>query len=130
VAADVSGVAFVYMEHDELGPIRVPDEAGVVEWHEARGYRRADEPEPEPYVPPKDAPPSTDGFVPLVHPDLPGVVHDWPDNPEALQGAHEAGWRYPAAKPEGESEGEPDEKPAKKTAAKKAAASADDQDKE
>ncbi len=124
----MSGVAFVYMEHDELGPIRVPDEAGVVEWHEARGYRRADEPEPEPYVPPKDAPPSTDGFVQLVHPDLPGVVHDWPDNPEALQGAHEAGWRYP--QPEGESGGEPDEKPAKKTAAKKAAASADDQDKE
>lgn len=104
---------FVYLEHDELGPIRVPDEPDVVEWHEARGYRVADEPTPVPFVPPKVAPPAVDGFVQLVHPDLPGVVHDWPNNPEALQGAREAGWDFP-------------QPPAKKTAAKKAAEPADD----
>jgi len=120
----VSGVS-VYMTHKELGPIRVSDEPGVVEWFESRGYARADEPEEKPFVPPKDAPPAVDGFVPLVHPLLPGVVHDWPDNPEALQGAREAGWEYPKPpKPE------PDEKPAKKATAKKAAEPATDKDEE
>lgn len=128
----MTGVDWVYLEHDDLGPIRVSDEPGVVERHESRGYRRADEPTPEPFVPAKDVPPAVDGFVPLVHPLLPGVVHDWPDNPEALQGAHDAGWRFP--EPAEETPGDrpdpdPDPKSAKKAAAKKAAASAD-QDKE
>jgi hypothetical protein len=127
VAADVIGVDFVYMEHPELGPIRVSDEPGVVERFESRRYVRAEEPAEEPFTPPKDAPEPVDGFVQLVHPQL-GVTHDFPANPEALQGAHEAGWEFP--KPPEEPGEEPAEKPAKKTAAKKAAASADDQDKE
>lgn len=114
----------VYMTHAVTkGWTRVPDDPGVIAAHEARGWVRADEPEEKPFTPPKGAPPAVDGFVQLVHPQLPGVVHDWPDNPEAMQGARDAGWEYPKPpKPE------PDEKPAKKATAKKVAESADEKD--
>jgi hypothetical protein len=115
-------VDWVYLTHEQSGgAARFPDEPGVVAWHEAHGWVRADEPEPVPFVPPKGTPTAVDGFVQLVHPDLPGVTHEWPDNPEALQGAREAGWDVLQPEPE------PDSKPAKKPA-KKAAEPADEKD--
>jgi hypothetical protein len=89
-------VDWLYLEHKETGGItRVADEPGVLEWHEARGWAKADEPEPVPFVPPKgDAPPGDDEWVELVH-SVTGHHHDFPNNPEALQGAYEAGWELP-----------------------------------
>lgn len=129
----MTGVDWVYMVNEVTsGAIRVSTEPGVVERHEANGWKRAEEPAPVPFAPPPEAPEPVDGFVQLVHPALPGVVHDWPANPDALEGAHDAGWRFPesAEDADGDSpEADPDPKPAKKAAAKKAAAPAD-QDKE
>jgi hypothetical protein len=101
----------VYMEHpDTGGTASFPDEPGVVDWYEGHGWKKADEPEPVPFMPsPGDAPPA-DEWVELTHPAT-GAMHEFPNNPEALEGAYETGWEHPKP-PEAE-------KPAK--AAKKSA---------
>lgn len=105
----------VYMKHPAMGGAAYfPDEDGVVEWHEARGWEKADEPDAAPFVPPPgDAAPVEDEWVKLIHKET-GAVHDFPNNPEALEGAYDAGWQHPQP-----------EKPAKavkKTASVKASA--------
>lgn len=79
------------------GSTRVPDEPGVREWHEARGWEVVDPPAEKPFVPApnggQEASPAS--WVTMNHPGLAGVSHDFPDNPEALSGALEAGWRFP-----------------------------------
>jgi hypothetical protein len=86
----------VYMEHpDTGGSASFPDEPGVVDWYEGRGWVKAEEPEPAPFVPPKgDAPPADDEWVELTHSDT-GAVHPFPNNPDALEGAYDAGWKLP-----------------------------------
>jgi len=84
---------WIYLKHqDHGGTTRVSDEPGVLEWHEAHGWKKTDEPAPTPFVPPKgDLPPADDEWVELTHPAT-GGVHQFPNNPEALEGAYEVGW--------------------------------------
>jgi hypothetical protein len=102
-------MGWIYVKHEETGGATyIPDEDGVLEWYEGRGWKQVDEPEVVPFIPPKgDAPPGDDEWVKLTHPAT-GGEHDFPNNPEALEGAYEMGWQLPKA-----------EKPAK--AAKKTA---------
>jgi hypothetical protein len=44
---------------------------------------------------PAEAEPDGSAWVTLVHPDLPDARHDFPNNPDALAGAAEAGWIEP-----------------------------------
>lgn len=87
---------WIYLEHkDTGGTTMVADEPGVLEWHEAHGWKQVDEPEPVPFVPPKgDAAPVDDEWVELTHSDT-GAVHPFPNNPDALEGAYDAGWKLP-----------------------------------
>jgi hypothetical protein len=103
---------WIYLENAETGgTTTVADEPGVLDFYESRGWKKAKEPEPVPFVPPKgDAPPADDEWVELTHSET-GAVHPFPNNPEALEGAYDAGWKLPEA-----------EKPAK--AAKKTASAA------
>ena len=89
-------MGWIYLEHKGTGgATRVSDEPGVLEWHEAHGWKQVDEPEPVPFVPPKgDAPPGDSEWVELEHPAT-GGRHEFPNNPEALEGAYEAGWQLP-----------------------------------
>jgi hypothetical protein len=118
VAEDVTPVGWIYVKHAETGGATyIPDEDGVLEWYEGRGWKQTDEPESTPFVPPKgDVPPADDEWVELVHPDV-GAIHQFPNNPEALEGAYEAGWQV--YKPPTLEDLEKPEKPAK--AAKKSA---------
>lgn len=85
---------WVFMRHaDTAGTTRVPDNPGVVEWHEAHGWERADEPEDVPFAAPKPGG-SESPWVELVHPAI-DARHDFPNDPGAIAGAIEAGWRYP-----------------------------------
>lgn len=91
-------MTFVFMEHPESGgTARFPDDDTVITSQEARGWRRADEPPEGPFIPAKaDVPPGDDGaWVDLIHPDLPLGRQRLPNNPEALAGAFDVGWRYP-----------------------------------
>lgn len=78
------------------GTTRLPDDESVVTWYEARGWSRYDPPAAAPFVPASGeaasgVPGDRAGFVELVHPDL-DATHEFPNNPEALAGAAEAGW--------------------------------------
>jgi len=85
----------VYMEHpDTGGAASFPDELGVVEWYEGHGWKKADEPEPVPFVPGGGAALADDEWVELTHSDT-GAVHAFPNNPDALEGAYDAGWKLP-----------------------------------
>ena len=86
---------WIYLEHkDHGGSTRVPDEPGVLDWHLAHGWVEADEPEAVPFVPPKGDLSPTDEWVVLTHP-VTGGVHEFPNDPAALQGAYELGWQLP-----------------------------------
>jgi hypothetical protein len=96
VAEDVTPVGWIYVKHAETGGATyIPDEDGVLEWYEGRGWKQTDEPESTPFVPPKgDAPPVDDEWVDLTHSDT-GATHPFPNNPDALEGAYDAGWKLP-----------------------------------
>jgi hypothetical protein len=89
---------WVYLEHSETGgKTSVPDDPEVLRAQEARGWVRVDPPEPVPFVPAKvneDPDAVAAQWVTLVHPDL-DARHDFPNNPDALAGAAEAGWVEP-----------------------------------
>lgn len=88
---------WLYLKHDETGgTAELPDEPGVLDWYAARGWSQTDRPETRPFVPPADGGQAARGdeFVTLVHPDT-GGAHRFPDNPDAIEGARETGWRYP-----------------------------------
>jgi hypothetical protein len=115
----VSADGWVYLVHkDTGGHTSVPDGPGVLENWQARGWVKADEPKAEPFIPPKGDLPAGAEWVELVHPGL-KARHEFPNHPEAIAGAVEAGWELPAP-PEPEPEPEPAKKP------KKAALSADE----
>lgn len=104
---------WIYFEHKETGGhMSAPAEPGVVEFWEARGWVKADEPEQAPFIPAKeDLPPGDDGWVELVH-SVTKATHIFPSNPEAIAGAIETGWQVPKP-PEPEPEPEAPSKPAK-----------------
>lgn len=84
---------WIYLQHKETGGhMSVADEPGVVEFYAARGWKVAAEPAPEPFVPPKTVERQADAdWVTLYHSGT-GASHDFPNNPDALQGAYEVGW--------------------------------------
>lgn len=113
-----------YMTHPDAGAATFPDQPGVREFYEARGWQVADEPAEQPFVPPKVVEQRADeeGWVELYHPDT-RAAHLFPSHPDAVAGAYEAGWQATppkAAEPEPEPESE---KPAAKKAASKPKAS-------
>lgn len=117
---------FVYMKNDEIqAETWVPDEDGVVEWHEARGWAKAEPPEEVPFVPSVPEVPDTEAtWITLRHPKLGNRTHDFPNNPDALQGALDAGWELiPAVEPEPEPE-PPMDTPPEPPAAEQASARA------
>src|SRR5882757_366028 len=84
----------VYMVHGASGGgASFPDEDGVIEWYEAHGWEKADEPKQAVFVP---DPGTTDEnpWVTLYHPEL-KTTHEFPNNFEAISGAGEAGWEIP-----------------------------------
>lgn len=101
-------------------PHKFPSGEGVQAFYEARGYEVTDEPEEQPFVPPKTIEQAGDEWVILHHSEA-GASHEFPNNPAAIQGAYEAGWQ---ATPPKAAEPEPEpEKPAAKKAASKPKAS-------
>lgn len=97
---------WIEMEHAESGgrtriPAGSPDVLAV---HEARGWSRVEvDDEPEISAPARaDVEPGAEAgaWVELVHPDLPTATNRVPNHPDALQGAFDAGWTYPAPAPE------------------------------
>src|SRR6188768_2797015 len=88
---------WLYLKNAETGgTAELPDEPGVLDWYTARGWSQADRPEDRPFVPRPDGGQSIQDvdFVTLVHPET-GGAHRFPDNPDAIEGARESGWRYP-----------------------------------
>jgi hypothetical protein len=87
---------WIDLENEQTGgTTRIPDDPAVLAAHEGRGWRRVEVPEPGPFVPAKvnvDPADVEAGWVELVHPDLPDARHSFPNNPDALAGAAEAGW--------------------------------------
>jgi hypothetical protein len=107
---------WIYFKNSETGgTTTVPDEPGVREWHEAHGWVITDAPVERPFVP------SADGgqlvqlseWVTLYHPAV-DAIHDYPNNPDAIAGAMQAGWVYPPG-PETEPETEPEPEAPKTT---------------
>ena len=86
-------MAFFWMKNDALGSeVQFPEEDGVQEHWEARGWIRVPDPEPEPFVPvPVNSPAGDDSFIPMWHSGL-KQHHDFPNNSDAIKGAEEAGW--------------------------------------
>lgn len=122
---------WVDLQHPASGGTqRVPDDPDVITFWEARGWARYT-PEPEkPFVPvPGTEDPDDSDWVTLYHPGV-GTTHQFPNNPDALAGAFDAGWEYlpdpPAPEDEDASETpvnppadqdpEPEPSPARKTA--------------
>lgn len=121
---------FILFSHKETGgEFQAPDEPGVREYYEARGWEEIDPPAPVPFVPekvnvdPNEVPAE---WVTLEHSET-HARHDFPNNPEAIAGAEESGWeRIPEPKeepPAGDPEPPadvPDSKPPKAKAPAKA----------
>lgn len=131
-----------FVHKDTGGTTEVPDDPDVTAWHEARGWKLTEKPEAEPFVPS----PGTDGpiqeteWVTLFHP-IVKASHEFPNNPEAIAGALEAGWQYPEspeeiASSEGSPAGEkpaddaPEPEPASKTRKSRTASATADTEKE
>jgi hypothetical protein len=72
------------------GVAEFPDDPGVREFYEARGWSVVD----EPVAPAVTVDPDAPEWVELVHP-LTGARHEYPNNPDALAGARDAGWVEP-----------------------------------
>lgn len=94
-------IEWITMRHPDAGECRVPDQPGVREAYEARGWVETDAPDAPPFVPPKVVEVNAeDGWVDLYHP-LTHAVHRFPSHPDAVQGAYEAGWQAsPPKRPE------------------------------
>lgn len=94
---------FQYMTNTETGGTTwVPLEDGVVEWHEAHGWEKTPPPPEVPFVPSVPDVPETEAtWVTMFHPAI-KASHDFPNNPDALQGALDAGWTFPEANPQPE----------------------------
>jgi hypothetical protein len=94
---------WIELEHEDTGGRqKVPNVPDVLAVQASKGWHPVDEDDaPDlPWVPtPGDAAPDAE-WVTLVHPDLPLGTNVVPNNPEALQGAYDAGWQLPAP-PEG-----------------------------
>jgi hypothetical protein len=122
---------WLYFTHPATGgAFEAQDEDGVRERYEALGWRLTDKPEDVPFVPVKlDKPASEQEWVTLYHPEI-RATHVYPNNPEALAGAAEAGWVIPP-EPEPEVSDSPaDEKSdSKSTKAKAPAKAADSEEK-
>lgn len=101
---------WLYFKHKDTGGItEVPDEPGVKEWHEARGWILSEKPDEKPFVPKPgtDDPEKNTEWVTLYHPAV-NARHEFPNNREAIAGAMEAGWIYPESPEEiASSEGSP-----------------------
>lgn len=131
---------WLYFTHPATeGTTEVPDEDGVQEWHEARGWVLGEKPEELIFVPaPGNAEDTTASeWITLYHPET-TAVHDFPNNPEAIAGAQESGWILKEspeaiASSEGTPAGEtaadktPEPEPAPKTSKRRASASAEDE---
>jgi len=100
----------IFMENKAIssGPVEFPDEPGVAEFYEARGWVKVDAPAPTPFVPPRGDAAADTQWVSLTH-SVTGAVHDFPNHPDAIKGAADAGWLLPEAPEE-----EPPPKPSKK----------------
>jgi hypothetical protein len=87
---------WIYLRHDDIdGTTRVLDEPGVLALHEARGWYRVDPPDPAAPFVPKGGHLKVDedaDWINMVHPGF-GGHQRIPNNPEALRGAEELGWR-------------------------------------
>jgi hypothetical protein len=68
-----------------------PNEPGVQEHQEARGWVVAKPPEDKPFVPNGLSVPVTTEFIEMYHPGV-HARHQYPANTEAIAGAMEAGW--------------------------------------
>jgi hypothetical protein len=121
---DVTETSMVYMTHDGIdGAHDFADDPSVIEHFEARGWKVTKRPEPKPFVPDGTPIPETVAFVTMYHPGT-KATHEFPANPDAIQGAQESGWRLmkdslpePESPPAGEDKA-PDKKatkPAKPT---------------
>jgi hypothetical protein len=98
-------VKWIYLTHPQIeGAVQwASDEPGVVERQEALGWVRTDEPHERPFVPDGAPIEPDDEFVTLVNHET-GASHPFPNNPDALAGAQDAGWSAPIPDPEPESE--------------------------
>lgn len=106
---------FTHMTHEGTGGTMDVSlvEPGAQEFWEARGWAVADRPAEVPFVPPKVVQRQGDAeFVQLFHTGA-GASHMFPNNPDALQGAYEAGWHATpprsAAAPEPDADAEPED---------------------
>lgn len=87
---------WLHIENDATGGTAdVPDDDGIRESYEARGWRVVDAPADPAAAPAADGEipgyASDAGWVDLGHPDT-SAVHRFPADPAALAGAHDAGW--------------------------------------
>jgi hypothetical protein len=117
---------WIYLKHADAGETRVPDQPGVLESYQARGWSVMDDPELEAqvFVPPKVVEKNErDGWVTLYHPET-HAVHEFPSHPDAVQGAYESGWQASPPKVSGTDPADPvdnsEKAPVKRAAAKKA----------
>lgn len=94
---DFAGVEWLYVENPDLGgdPVRIHNSPDVVEHFAARGWQPVDAPdETTPTVAKAVDVPEGGEWIELVHPDL-DARHLFPNHPDALAGAAEAGWVEP-----------------------------------
>jgi hypothetical protein len=86
------------LENEQTGgTTRIPNDPAVLAAHEGRGWRVVEVPDPGPFVPDKVNVNPGDvaaAWVELVHP-VTGARHQFPNNPDAVAGANEAGWVAP-----------------------------------
>lgn len=113
---------WLYVSHPDAGSTRLPNQPGVRESYEARGWVVGDDPEADgapPFVPPKAVEANEeDGWVTLYHRDT-HAEHRFPSHPDAVQGAYDSGWRVTKPKTEDDAAPVPDDPaPAKRSTRK------------
>lgn len=88
-------MSFFWMHNATIGADRqFPDEEGVREYWEARGWVVTDPPHNEVSVPtPVNNPPGDTTFIRMYHPGA-DAWHDFPNNADAISGALSVGWVY------------------------------------
>jgi hypothetical protein len=96
---------WIELEHEETGGRqKVPDSPDVLAVQASKGWHPVDENDEASRLPFVPAAPIDTGdgreWVRLVHPDLPLGENIVPNNPDALAGAYEAGWRLPDPDPD------------------------------
>jgi hypothetical protein len=124
---------WIYLRHPDAGETRVPNQPGVLESYQSRGWAEMPDPETENqvFVPPKVVEQNEeDGWVTLYHPKT-QAVHRFPSHPDAVQGAYEAGWQATPPKtpdPDPAPAGDESAKATKKAPAKSAEPASDEKD--